>query len=341
MAPRVSMIFWQSICNKYADHLLELGNEECVPYLLASGRGETAANFYISRGDSKSGIVVAKSSESFVECIYEEVKSSDPARPAASLIGKVSRNVAINELQNGNVVLGAAQIIASCGDFDCAIEHLMLCYEYELAYALGSCFGVDLKPIAMPLVYRCASEGRLSIALDLLQKIDNTPSSSSLLVSATCKTEVQANIFIGIHSLTSIQEWCDMAEEESKDNGEAVDSDVCALVCGRRFAQAGQVAINYLKKAVRMPSDDASRTSAIIHSLKHAQLADLEGSTRLSILSYLFWFSSFEACKLGQYETGWSMLRCLRQSNVYPLGITPTDVLLQVPNIYFLFIHNT
>lgn len=334
MAPMVSMELWSSLCSQYSDHLLQQANEDCVPYLLAAGRDKDAANFYLSRGDVKSSLVVAKASESVVSSKYVRSQHEESKNPSVSLTSGVVGRVAELECEVGRATMGAAHILACSGDFEAAIELLIATYEYELAYAISLVFQVDLAKISNLLVYKCTAEGLISAAVELSQKFDSTDVSACLLISFTCITEEQAVTLLSAHNLPSLSSWREKANVAKESNG-AVEDIVGYLVCSRQFSHAAQLACAFLKKHIREPFDSTALT--LVQHLKHLQFVGTEGveaASRIPVLSIMFWCCSFQAAKQGLYEIAWNMLRILRASSVVILGLTPMDLMLQVLALY-------
>jgi hypothetical protein len=73
MAPSVSMEYWKSLCQRYSQSLINESSEQCVPYLLATGKDADAVEFYLRRHDPMNAMVVAKMSEQRVDLIPDFV----------------------------------------------------------------------------------------------------------------------------------------------------------------------------------------------------------------------------------------------------------------------------
>ena len=73
MAPSVSMDYWKSLCQRYSQVLVAESAEQCVPYLLATGKDADAVEFYLRRHDPNNAMVVAKMSEQRVDLIPDYV----------------------------------------------------------------------------------------------------------------------------------------------------------------------------------------------------------------------------------------------------------------------------
>eukprot|EP01038_Epipyxis_sp_PR26KG_P004746 gene4746-6657_t len=63
MAPSVSMEYWRGLSNNYAQHLMINSSEECIPYLLGTGKDADAVDFYLRRQDTSNAMLIAKMSE--------------------------------------------------------------------------------------------------------------------------------------------------------------------------------------------------------------------------------------------------------------------------------------
>lgn len=73
MAPSVSTEYWKTLCNRYSQHLIGESSEQCIPYLLATGKDADAVEFYLHRHDPNNAMVVAKMSEQRVDLIPDYV----------------------------------------------------------------------------------------------------------------------------------------------------------------------------------------------------------------------------------------------------------------------------
>jgi len=73
MAPSVSMEYWKSLCQRYSQTLISDSSEQCVPYLLATGKDADVVEFYLRRYDPNNAMVVAKMSEQRVDLIPDYV----------------------------------------------------------------------------------------------------------------------------------------------------------------------------------------------------------------------------------------------------------------------------
>lgn len=93
MAPSVSMDYWKNLCQRYSQHLIGESSEQCVPYLLATGKDADAVEFYLRRHDPTNAMVVAKMSEQRVDLIPDFVvtlaaNNADGAHPTAPKLSK-------------------------------------------------------------------------------------------------------------------------------------------------------------------------------------------------------------------------------------------------------------
>lgn len=91
MAPSVSTEYWKSLCNRYSQHLITEASEQCIPYLLATGKDADAVEFYLRRHDPNNAMVVAKMSEQRVDLIPDYVVTL--AANANEAAEKEGRNV--------------------------------------------------------------------------------------------------------------------------------------------------------------------------------------------------------------------------------------------------------
>ena len=329
MAPMVSMEFWENLNNRYADFLNEQSNEDCIPHMIACGNYEHAMDFYLSRNDSRNALLVIKSCGEVRKPEYIRKPQTEDSKSSLkdNLIQRAAWRIADDDIRSGNCVLGAAQLLACTGDYDAAIDILSCCYEDELAYALAYCFNTEIVVVTKLLAYRCARRGLVSVALELMGRINPPPQALGLLLSYACRTDEQAGLFVIAHKLMPVQHWLEVS---GKVDEESTCEKVMQLVCARAFAQGCKLACGYLKTHVRETLSSDSVASNIINSLKHAQLHEVEGQLKSQALALLLWFCSFEAAISGNYMIAANMIRILRASSFGSLPLSPTDLLLQV-----------
>jgi WD40 repeat protein len=112
MAPSVSMDYWKSLCQRYSQNLINESSEQCVPYLLATGKDADAVEFYLRRHDPNNAMVVAKMSEQRVDLIPDYVvthaannatEGAQAHAPKLSRTGTHGAGAALHSLSLSNI----------------------------------------------------------------------------------------------------------------------------------------------------------------------------------------------------------------------------------------------
>uniref|UniRef100_A0A672N4U7 WD repeat-containing protein 17-like n=1 Tax=Sinocyclocheilus grahami TaxID=75366 RepID=A0A672N4U7_SINGR len=60
VAPGVSMKYWKKLMQRRADQLMQEGNDDVIPYCIATGEVKKLVNFFTSRGQLKEAVLVAQ-----------------------------------------------------------------------------------------------------------------------------------------------------------------------------------------------------------------------------------------------------------------------------------------
>lgn len=118
VAPGVSLEYWKSLCDKYADQLTLEDKETCDAYCVASRNLPKLAEFYLQRSQFDDALLVAQlPMEDFKS---EAIKGAAALpmikpRPNEDLLSRISAMKADRYFHNGQPVLAACCHLA-CGD---------------------------------------------------------------------------------------------------------------------------------------------------------------------------------------------------------------------------------
>jgi WD40 repeat protein len=330
LAPAVSLSFWKEICKKYSERLVSSGDDACTPYLLASGRGKSAAEFYVARKDFKSAMIIAKTTEQDDTCFpltsdgaqstgwvannhsLEESKVRDStSKHGRELIHFVSIHSANQQLQKGSVRLAAAQLL-STGDFEGAVQMLSRFGQIDCAFALAMCFDMDCGSFIVALANDLASRGDMNLALDILSKYTGSmiqkDIEQGLLVTRHCTDDSVAETYLSKVS-KGASWWCNKAREE-----EEIGSDqkcITFFLIGRDQSSAVTLGISLLAKGVRQPHDALNHKERWIHAIQHVHADKLPSTQRIPFLCFMLWYSAHAAAQVGNWEIGASLLKVL------------------------------
>ncbi|XP_043560687.1 WD repeat-containing protein 17 isoform X4 [Chiloscyllium plagiosum] len=197
VAPGVSMKYWKKLMQRRADQLIQEGNDEVIPYCIATGDVKKLVSFFTSRGQLNEALLVTQaaregniqgpqiSAPNGAACGDGNNKSED----YNDLLHRVSKELAEWYFQDGRAVLAACCHLA-VNDIELAMSNLVRGNELELAVCVGTVLGDSAMPVTNYvlelLARRCMSTttcfpctGYRDLAADLLTMI---PDSELLLV---------------------------------------------------------------------------------------------------------------------------------------------------------------
>lgn len=346
LAPAVSLGYWKELSHQYAQHLATELSEKCIPHFAGSGYDEAAIEFYLSRKDVNSAMMIAKMSERKEEQqiieesssskdwslgespqksrsesmqIFEKeytVSSSSHRQEAKKLLKFVTAVAADMQLLKGRPILAAAQLMAM-GDITTAIDVLSESNEHELAFALAKVFELnDVEETqAVHVAEKCAIGGSVEIAIKILKRISDFDLEIGFLLSKFCVSIQEACSYLDKVQVKSQSWWLSRAQEE-----ELMGSDseaVISYVIGRQYQKAAVLGISVLKKYIREPLGITPAIRKLIRGLKYLRATEIEEPLKTHFLSYMFWFGAHEAVELGLWETASNMLRILRDKVVH------------------------
>ncbi|XP_060699086.1 WD repeat-containing protein 17 isoform X1 [Hemiscyllium ocellatum] len=190
VAPGVSMKYWKKLMQRRADQLIQEGNDEVIPYCIATGDVKKLVSFFTSRGQLNEALLVTQaahegniqgpqiSAPNGAACGDGNNKSED----YNDLLHRVSKELAEWYFQDGRAVLAACCHLA-VNDIELAMSNLVRGNELELAVCVGTVLGDSAMPVTNYvlelLARRCMSTTTWDLAADLLTMI---PDSELLLV---------------------------------------------------------------------------------------------------------------------------------------------------------------
>jgi len=334
LAPSVSLEYWQELTEKYADHLATTFSENCIPHLVAIKRYQEAVDFYVKRRDYHDALIVAKASDFSASSAspipqrnneFENDKSENDMKTRV-LIENVIIQSAKQYLEENLPIVASAQYLR-IGDAQSAVQLLSVCSEYELAFAISDCLGLDTKNCIVNMADKCAALGNLDLALSMLNDIDKNDEEVGLLLSRCCNYD-DLDKYEKRYFKDGLQYWVNRAVEEETigNDGDAV----LALVISRQFKKAVSYGMLYLKKFIREPLDLSATGRKVLKGLKYVNVSDLDEPQKLPFLCHMLWFCAHEAVEMKQWETGVQMLRVLEiHCSKFPFTLSSDDVAYQ------------
>lgn len=339
VAPSVSMAYWRELANKYGQSLASQASEKCIPYFLGSDNSLGAIEFYLTRQELNSALIVAKTAEEKIDfgriCSPESNGDSKTASSGAEDKGSSkkiddsssSSSSSLSESGHGKDVLQLVSLCAanfhilssrpftavaqhlSVGNINAALDILISCEYYDVAYALVKCFNIPYDSIVVQMAHKCAHCGLLGFAVEMLATVNESDVEVGLLLSRFCSDVVVAEQLIMRVSSKPISYWAQRAYEE-----ESVGSDIEAsvsFILSRQPVKAASLGLQVLKRYVREPLELPPAVARLLRCMKFIPAAELPEQLRLSFLGHIFWFAAHEALELELWDISCNMLRCV------------------------------
>jgi len=358
VAPCVSMDYWKELSLAYANDLCKKGSDMCVPFYVGVGKVESAVDFYLSRRNMRSALIVASKAEASPVSNIPSMRARTPPRTQVVKVGSTSRSSAFaseinttvasalgltepkavvksvshayaDELvKSGKPIHAAAQHL-SMGNAADAVKVLVSCGEYELALALAVCFQIkDTDEIKCLLARRLASLGAMDQALEMLDSVnkENVETEKGFLINqAYSSSSDEIKNFLEKSSLRSLNSWSNLAGEKEI-MGASGDS-VVPLVMSRQFTKAATQGLAFLRNFVRDPLELTASGKTVLRSLKFVHATELEERLRASFLMHMMWFCGHEAAERGLWAVAACMLKKLGQNcKKHPFPISEDQV---------------
>ncbi|XP_047668416.1 WD repeat-containing protein 17 isoform X1 [Tachysurus fulvidraco] len=147
VAPGVSMKYWKKLMQRRADQLMQEGNNDVIPYCIATGDVKKLVSFFTSRGQLKEALLVAQGAcegnihGPAITSINHSVSiDNDNIELYTGLLHGVCRELAEWHFQEGCAVLAACCHLA-VDNTELAMASLIRGNELELAVCVGTVLG--------------------------------------------------------------------------------------------------------------------------------------------------------------------------------------------------------
>ncbi|XP_069796992.1 WD repeat-containing protein 17 [Narcine bancroftii] len=182
VAPGVSMKYWKKLMQRRSDQLIQEGNDDVIPYCIATGDVKKLVAFFTSRGQLKEALLVAQAAQEgniqgpHIAALNGAAggESNNKQEVHNDLLHSVSKELAEWYFQDGRAVLAACCHLA-VNDIELAMSSLIRGNELELAVSVGTVLGGSAMPVtnyALELLARkCMSTTTWDLAADLLTMI--------------------------------------------------------------------------------------------------------------------------------------------------------------------------
>ncbi|XP_060780872.1 WD repeat-containing protein 17 isoform X1 [Neoarius graeffei] len=147
VAPGVSMKYWKKLMQRRADQLMQEGNDDVIPYCIATGDVKKLVSFFTSRGQLKEALLVAQGAcegnihgPAIPSITHSASTDNDNTEIYTGLLHGVCRELAEWYFQEGCAVQAACCHLA-VDNTELAMASLIRGNELELAVCVGTVLG--------------------------------------------------------------------------------------------------------------------------------------------------------------------------------------------------------
>ncbi|XP_043089737.1 WD repeat-containing protein 17 isoform X1 [Puntigrus tetrazona] len=147
VAPGVSMKYWKKLMQRRADQLMQEGNDDVIPYCIATGEVKKLVNFFTSRGQLKEAVLVAQGAcegnihgPQITSINHAANSDNDNIEKYCGMLHRVCKELAEWYFQDGRAVLAACCHLA-VDNAELAMASLIRGNELELAVCVGTVLG--------------------------------------------------------------------------------------------------------------------------------------------------------------------------------------------------------
>ncbi|XP_066535677.1 WD repeat-containing protein 17 isoform X2 [Hoplias malabaricus] len=264
VAPGVSMKYWKKLMQRRADQLMQEGNDDVIPYCIATGDVKKLVNFFTSRGQLKEALLVAQGAREGniqISCINHPTAPDDNVETYTSLLHVVCKELAEWYFQDGQVVLAACCYLA-VDNTELAMASLIRGNELELAVCVGTVLGESAAQATHYVLELLARKymttatcfpfvGNRDMAVRLLQMIPN----NEILLSKLCAfypgSSAEINDLHEKCGLPSLEECKELAEA-AQDEGDVLQT-VKYYLLSPEPEKALPIGITFIKEQLSCP----------------------------------------------------------------------------------------
>uniref|UniRef100_A0A671MYN2 WD repeat-containing protein 17-like n=1 Tax=Sinocyclocheilus anshuiensis TaxID=1608454 RepID=A0A671MYN2_9TELE len=147
VAPGVSMKYWKKLMQRRADQLMQEGDDDVIPYCIATGEVKKLVNFFTSRGQLKEAVLVAQGAcegnihgPQITSINHAANSDNDNIEKYCGMLHRVCKELAEWYFQDGHAVLAACCHLA-VDNAELAMASLIRGNELELAVCVGTVLG--------------------------------------------------------------------------------------------------------------------------------------------------------------------------------------------------------
>uniref|UniRef100_A0A672PNA3 Gem-associated protein 5 TPR domain-containing protein n=1 Tax=Sinocyclocheilus grahami TaxID=75366 RepID=A0A672PNA3_SINGR len=222
VAPGVSMKYWKKLMQRRADQLMQEGNDDVIPYCIATGEVKKLVNFFTSRGQLKEAVLVAQGAcEGNIHVFH--LLFSYPLSPSLSrMLHRVCKELAEWYFQDGRAVLAACCHLA-VDNAELAMASLIRGNELELAVCVGTVLGESASKATHYVLELLARKYMTTATWDLAARLLQMIPDNEILLAKLCAFYPGSSAEIndlhekcGLPTLEECKELAESAHAEGK-----------------------------------------------------------------------------------------------------------------------------
>ncbi|KAF5901695.1 WD repeat-containing protein 17, partial [Clarias magur] len=261
VAPGVSMKYWKKLMQRRADQLMQEGNDDVIPYCIATGDVKKLVSFFTSRGQLKEALLVAQGacegnihSPAITSINHSVSTDNDNVETYTGLLHVVCRELAEWYFQEGCAVLAACCHLA-VDNTELAMASLIRGNELELAVCVGTVLGESAQEathyVLELLARKYMTTATWDLAARLLQMIPDNETLLAKLCAFYPGSSAEQNDLHDKCGLPSLEECKDLAEE-AHSQGEITQA-VKYHLLSPEPEKALPIGIAFIKEQLRCP----------------------------------------------------------------------------------------
>ncbi|TRZ01527.1 hypothetical protein DNTS_005210 [Danionella cerebrum] len=261
VAPGVSMKYWKKLMQRRADQLMQEGNDDVIPYCIATGEVKKLVNFFTSRGQLKEAVLVAQGAcegnihGPHIESMNHAASSdNDNIEKYCGMLHRVCKELAEWYFQDGCAVLAACCHLA-VDDTELAMVSLIRGNELELAVCVGTVLGESASNathyVLELLARKYMTTATWDLAARLLQMIPDNETLLAKLCAFYPGCSAEINDLHEKCGLPTLDE-CKALAESSHEDGEDFKA-VKYYLLSPEPEKALPIGIRYVKEQLSTP----------------------------------------------------------------------------------------
>ncbi|ROI47932.1 WD repeat-containing protein 17 [Anabarilius grahami] len=222
VAPGVSMKYWKKLMQRRADQLMQEGNDDVIPYCIATGEVKKLVNFFTSRGQLKEAVLVAQGAcegnihgPQITSINHATNSDNDNIEKYCGMLHRVCKELAEWYFQDGRAVLAACCHLA-VDNTELAMASLIRGNELELAVCVGTVLGESASKATHYVLELLARKYMTTATWDLAARLLQMIPDNEILLAKLCAfypgSSAEINDLHEKCGLPSLEECKELAE---------------------------------------------------------------------------------------------------------------------------------